>query len=510
MKEKNLFLRTWMRAPIYYALTPFLLGITANSIIDSGYGALLIGICGIMFVIAKWRIPIRPSFDRVNIMAFGFGGILNVWLYIVVVTEEQEEIESIHRNLPPREVECSVKLIDINNQIGRYGEYIYFNGTITKCPDTRKDLKSKTVEGMFQVVDECLFVEAGDIVNIKGILEYNEAKLIYKIYHINRFLVLRKGFLGRIKIYILNNITNDKKTSKEYQGFLCAFLFGEKRFMTDRQESLFKKIGTMHIFAVSGLHIGIAFLTLYQCLKTCLRQKKFYLPITLFLLFMYVSLIGFPASACRAYLMVLIWQISILFCRKRNTFSILGWTALILLIIDHSLLFSTGFQLSFTVVSGILWVIPKRINKEKFLSTFKISFLISYAAFFSSLILIIDNFNYINPLSIIVNGILMPFIVIVFIICLFYLLTVLLYSTEFISALTESTYSVIEHFSHFFYSIKFTHFHLPGDYDILDGFHLIIPLMLVLTREYLTTLWQKLAFLAFLSTSILIVNSTFI
>ena len=101
-------------------------------------------------------------------------------------------------------------------------------------------------------------------------------------------------------------------------------------------------------------------------------------------------------------------------------------------------------------------------------------------------------------------------ILIVFIVSLFYLVTILLYPTEFVATLTESTYLVIDHYSHFFNCIKLTHFSFPSDYDIIDAFHLIIPLMLVLTRGYLTTLWQKLSLLALLPASILIVNSIFI
>ncbi|MDC0157441.1 ComEC/Rec2 family competence protein [Verrucomicrobia bacterium] len=498
-----------MRAPIYYALTPFLLGITANSIIDSGYGSLLIGICGIMISIIRGWINKRPSFDRINILALGFGAVLNVWLYIGVVTEEKEVIESIHRTLPPREVVCSIKLIHVNNQFGRYGKYDYFKGIITRVPETRKDLVNKTVEGMFPIKKDSLIIESGDVIKVKGIIKYNDLKINYRIYYMNQFIVERKNVLSRIKTYILNNIKNDEHTTKEYQGFICAFLFGEKEFMTERQDSLFRNIGTMHIFAVSGLHIGIAFLILYQCLKATLRQKQLYLPITLIILFCYVSLIGFPPSACRAYLMVFFWQISILLCRKRNSFSILGWTALLLLLIDHSLLFSTGFQLSFTVVMAILWVLPKQGNKKSFVNLFKISFIVSYTSFCSSIIIIIDRFNYINPLSIIVNGLLMPFIFIVFIACIFYLITLLLYPMEYISNLTELTYAVIEYYSQFFNSIKYTHFYFPVDYYTHDSFHLIIPLMLVLTRDFFTTLWQKLAFLTFLPASILIVNSTF-
>ena len=499
-----------MRAPIYYALTPFLLGITSNSIIDSGYGSLLVGISGILFSVAGGWISKRPSFDRINVLALGFGGILNMWLYVVVVTEEKGMVEFKYRNLPPREVVCNIELNSVNNKFGRYGEYIYFKGKIAKCPETRKDLKNKTVEGVFAVKNEALLVDTGDVISVKGIIEYNQNKLNYKIYHINQFIVIRKKIFSEIKTNILNIITNDKNITKEYRGFICAFLFGEKRFMTERQNSMFRNIGTMHMFAVSGLHIGIAFLLFYQSFKLFQMQKKFYLSITLLLLFFYVSLIGFPPSACRAYLMVVFWQISSMLCRKRNSFSILGWTALILLAIDHSLLFSTGFQLSFTVVSAILWVIPKQDKQKSIFNLFRISFLVSYAAFFSSVILIVDNFSYINPLSIIVNGILMPFILIFFIVCLFYLVTILLYPNEFVATLTESTYLVIEHYSHFFNCIKFTHFSFPSDYDIIDAFHLIIPLMLVLTRGYLTTLWQKLSFLALLPASILIVNSIFI
>ena len=506
-----------MRAPVYYALTPFLLGITANSIIDSGYGSLLIGISGIMFSITKGWINKRLSFDRINILALGVGGVLNVWLYFGVVTKEKETIESMHRSLPPREIECSIELINVSNQFGRYGEYVYFNGIIEKCPDTRKDLINKTVCGMFPIKNEALIIESGDVIKIKGIIEYCEInkkillnkKINYKIYYVNQVVVERKKVLSKIKTYIVRNITSDKYTTKEYKGFLCAFLFGEKRFITKRQDSLFRNIGTMHIFAVSGLHVGIAFMILYQCLRTLIKKKEFYLPTTLAMLFCYVSLIGFPPSACRAFIMLLFWQISIVICRKRNLFSILGWTALILLLFDQSLLYSVGFQLSFTVVLAILWIIPKNGNKKNSFTLFKISFLISYSSFFSSIILIIDNFNYINPLSIIVNGILMPFIVVVFVACLFYLITLLLYPTELVSNLTQLTYSLIEHYSHFFNAIKFTQFHLPSDYDTHDGFHLIIPFMLVITRGTLTTLWQKLAFLAFLPASILLVNSTF-
>ena len=119
-----------MRAPIYYALTPFLLGITANSMIDYGYGSLLIGICGIVFSSTTGWINKRSSVDRINILALGFGGLLNVWLYIFEDTDRKEAAEIIYRSLPPREVECSVELVYVNNQFGRYGEYVYFKGII--------------------------------------------------------------------------------------------------------------------------------------------------------------------------------------------------------------------------------------------------------------------------------------------------------------------------------------------------------------------------------------------
>ena len=506
-----------MRAPIYYALTPFLLGLTANSVIEYGYGSLLIGIICILCGINKGRRKNRITADRTIITALVLGGVLNIWLYIDFVTEIKEGIGNKYLDLPAREVECSIELSYVSNQFGKYGDYVYFKGVIEKVPEIRKDLINKTVKGMFKSNKNSIIIGKEDVITVKGIIEYNNINKLrllkkninYKIYYITKIIVERKSNINKIRSYIFESITHDKNTAKEYQGFVCAFLFGEKRFMTERQELLYRNIGTMHIFAVSGLHIGIAFFVLHHFLKSFLFRKKFYLPLTLLMLFCYVTLVGFPPSACRAYLMVLFWQISNMLCRKSNSFSVVGWTAFLLLLLDHSLLYSVGFQLSFTVVLSILWTLPKQTKKQSFLTLFKTSFLVSYASFFSSIILILDNFNQINPLSIIVNGLLMPFIVIIFILTLLYLITSLLYPNAFISNLTESIYLFIEHYSDFFNAIKFTHFHFPSDYYIHDSSHLIIPLMLVLTRGLFRNLWQKLAFMPFVSAIPILVNSFF-
>ena len=139
-----------MRAPIYYALTPFLLGITANSIINSGYGSFLIGIISIVLSITNGRIRKRPDFDKINILALSFGGILNIWLYHDTVAKENNGVQKIHQSLPPREVVCSIKLSAVRNHIGKYSEYLYLDGVIVNSPKTRRDLVNKTVSAMLR------------------------------------------------------------------------------------------------------------------------------------------------------------------------------------------------------------------------------------------------------------------------------------------------------------------------------------------------------------------------
>ncbi|MGJ8654313.1 MAG: ComEC/Rec2 family competence protein [Opitutaceae bacterium] len=133
-----------------------------------------------------------------------------------------------------------------------------------------------------------------------------------------------------------------------------AMLLGKKASLTDEQTDRFRMSGTMHFFAISGLHIGVIATVIAQCLLI-LRVPRRYRPwIGLPLLYLYVETTGAPPSAIRAFLMATCFWVSFAIMRQRSPLSALATSAVAVLLIAPEQLWSLGFQLSYTVVLSIL------------------------------------------------------------------------------------------------------------------------------------------------------------
>ncbi|RCL29754.1 MAG: ComEC/Rec2 family competence protein [Puniceicoccaceae bacterium] len=133
-----------------------------------------------------------------------------------------------------------------------------------------------------------------------------------------------------------------------------AMLLGEKEALNFPDKLRFIETGTMHLFAVSGLHIGIITLFIAQ-LFGLFGIRGYAVPaLTLPLIFIFIESIGAPPSAVRAFTMISLYWFSLLLRKQSNAFSALVLSSIILLIVHPWHLYSLGFQLSYTVVASIL------------------------------------------------------------------------------------------------------------------------------------------------------------
>ena len=133
-----------------------------------------------------------------------------------------------------------------------------------------------------------------------------------------------------------------------------AMLLGRKIELSKAQIERYRRTGTMHFFAISGLHIGVIASVIAQFLLL-IRVPRTVAPwIGLPLLYLYVEITGGSPSAIRAFLMAAFFWSSFACQRQRSTFSALMCSAILVLIIDPNQLWSLGFQLSYTVVLSIL------------------------------------------------------------------------------------------------------------------------------------------------------------
>lgn len=122
--------------------------------------------------------------------------------------------------------------------------------------------------------------------------------------------------------------------------------------------------GMSHLMAVSGLHIGIAWLILWILFKPLvliayrMNQNEVlwnYIVrgLALIIIWLYVWMIGFPPSAVRAAIMISIIQLSNIVYIEAWNWSNLIIAALLMLCYDPSLMGEAGFQLSFAATAGI-------------------------------------------------------------------------------------------------------------------------------------------------------------
>jgi competence protein ComEC len=140
----------------------------------------------------------------------------------------------------------------------------------------------------------------------------------------------------------------------ELPNVYVAMLLGRRIELTKAQTERYRMTGTMHFFAISGLHIGVIATVIAQFLLL-LRVPRSISPwIGLPLLYLYVEITGGSPSAMRAFLMAAFFWSSFAFQRQRSPFSALIGSAIFVLVIDPNQLWSLGFQLSYTVVVSIL------------------------------------------------------------------------------------------------------------------------------------------------------------
>ena len=143
-------------------------------------------------------------------------------------------------------------------------------------------------------------------------------------------------------------------------GIYRALLTGDKSAMDEDVRSLYQENGIAHILAVSGLHLSILGLGVYELLRRFGRSKAASGSVAALLIISYGILTGSSGSALRAVLMLLLRFLAAAVGRSYDMLTAMAAAALFLLWKEPFMLFSAGFQLSFLAVLaiGLCHVLP--------------------------------------------------------------------------------------------------------------------------------------------------------
>jgi len=139
---------------------------------------------------------------------------------------------------------------------------------------------------------------------------------------------------------------------------LWAMTLGWKTALTNEVNEPFMRSGTMHIFAISGLHIALIAGILVSLLRVMQLSRAWCGLVVIPLIWFYTAATGWQSSAIRSTVMMTViiggWALK----RPSDLLNSLAAAAFIILLWDPQQLFQASFQLSFFVVLSIALFLP--------------------------------------------------------------------------------------------------------------------------------------------------------
>ncbi|WP_229719289.1 ComEC/Rec2 family competence protein [Winogradskyella schleiferi] len=148
---------------------------------------------------------------------------------------------------------------------------------------------------------------------------------------------------------------------KEALSIMNALLLGQRQTIDKSIYNNYVNSGTIHILAVSGLHVGIILWILNFIFSPLLYLKhgNFIRPFILVtILWSFAIIAGLSPSVTRAVSMFSIISIAMHLKRRTNIYNTLVISAFVILLVEPAFLFAVGFQMSYLAVLGIVSVQP--------------------------------------------------------------------------------------------------------------------------------------------------------
>ncbi|HEU0020947.1 MAG TPA: DNA internalization-related competence protein ComEC/Rec2 [Dehalococcoidia bacterium] len=138
-----------------------------------------------------------------------------------------------------------------------------------------------------------------------------------------------------------------------------ALLLGLRGTLSPEVVQDFRRTGTSHLLAISGMHVGILLvITIAGSTWALGRRRQLYLLLPGLAIWMYALISGLPVSVMRAALMGSIYLAALGLGRPQSALPPLAISAMIITTLDPLALQQVSFQLSFAAMAGIIIALP--------------------------------------------------------------------------------------------------------------------------------------------------------
>jgi len=301
------------------------------------------------------------------------------------------------------------QVVSMYGSVSGFSEEAYYPKSFTL---TNLSVDGKSYSGTLKVYTDDFLPPAYSRIKLEGKLTfYNNNTFVSDLsgssYYLfsNSIEILKSNLLFRelsnLRSKIISNVLLSMKSEESF--LLLSSIFGVQSLSQSEKEP-YINTGTAHIFAVSGLHIGI----IGEVLRFLLSKVTLFSPFfVIAILLVYLILIGFKVSAVRAFVMYSLTLLSKYIGIPAKSINSLFVSAILLLLISPAAIFSLSFYLSFAAVFALL-VLPEFVENNFKASKLINNFVPLVSVQLFTLPLIASYFNVMPSSSFLANAILIP------------------------------------------------------------------------------------------------------
>jgi competence protein ComEC len=144
----------------------------------------------------------------------------------------------------------------------------------------------------------------------------------------------------------------------EQSDLAQALLLGAREQLERERTAAFFETGTIHLLAISGLHVGILASLFFVLARMGILPRRLAIVSAAVFVVSYALLTEMRPPVVRATVLVLVTCGAWLLQRRALTFNALALAGIIVLAINPADLFQAGTQLSFLAVGTVVWLRP--------------------------------------------------------------------------------------------------------------------------------------------------------
>lgn len=182
----------------------------------------------------------------------------------------------------------------------------------------------------------------------------------------------------RVKLISLRNhfseIVNKLQLHQFHMGIIPALVIGDQTKLTNQEKEVFRKTGTAHLMAISGLHVGLI-ASFFYCLTHLMfrfypwiylqiPKQKIASLLAFSGAFFYSGLAGFSYSTERALIMLACILLQHWLSWKPSYLDSVSMALVIILLLSPVAILDTGFWLSFSAVATLGYALVYQENRS--------------------------------------------------------------------------------------------------------------------------------------------------